>query len=67
MPPLVIPPGLPLERQWYLYNKIREFCPDEAKDIACPLPSQPLYLLLFSICQYLVLKPHKYIQDGYLP
>ena len=42
MPPLINPPGLPLERQWYLYNKIREFCPDEAKDIVCPLPSQPL-------------------------
>ena len=42
MPPSIKPPGLPLERQWYLYNKIREFCPDEAKDIVCPLPSQPL-------------------------
>ena len=42
MPPLIVPPGLPLERQWYLYNKIREFCPDEVKDIVCPLPSHPL-------------------------
>jgi len=42
MPPMIDPPGLPLERQWYLYNKIREFCPDEAKDIVCPLPSQSL-------------------------
>ena len=36
MPPLIVPPGLPLERQWYLHNKIREFCPDEAKDMYAP-------------------------------
>lgn len=42
MPPLIDPPGLPLERQWYLYNKIREFCPDEAKDLVCPKPSHTL-------------------------
>ena len=42
MPPPLIPPGLPLERQWYLNTKIREFCPDEAKDIVCPLPTQQL-------------------------
>ena len=42
MPPLIVPPGLPLERQWYLHNKIREFCPDEAKDIVYPLPAQAL-------------------------
>ena len=42
LPPIIHPPGLPLERQWYLYNKIREFCPDEAKDLACPLPTQPI-------------------------
>ena len=42
MPPLITPPGLSLERQWYLYSKIREFCPDQAKDLVCPMPSQPL-------------------------
>ena len=42
LPPIIHPPGLPLERQWYLYNKIRDFCPDEAKDLACPLPTQPI-------------------------
>jgi len=42
MPDVIAPPGLPLERQWYLYNKIREFCPDEDKDIVCPKPSTPL-------------------------
>ena len=34
--------GLTLEREWYLYNKIREFCPDNTKDIVCPLPKCPL-------------------------
>ena len=42
MPPVIKPQGLSLERQWYLYNKIREFCADEAKDVVCPLPSRPL-------------------------
>lgn len=36
------PPGLPLERQWYLHNKIREFVRPEAQDITCPLPKNPL-------------------------
>ena len=42
LPPIINPPGLSLDRQWYLYNKIREFCPDEAKDLVCPLPAQSL-------------------------
>ena len=42
LPPRIIPPGLTLERQWYLYQKIREFCPDDMKDIVCPQPSVPL-------------------------
>ena len=42
LPAVITPPGLPLERQWYLYNKIREFCPDSTKDLVCPLPSEPL-------------------------
>ena len=31
--------GLSLERQWYLYDSIRQFCPDKDKDITCPLPA----------------------------
>ncbi|XP_060806083.1 uncharacterized protein LOC132902979 [Amyelois transitella] len=27
-----------IERQWYLYNKIREFVEEESKDILCPKP-----------------------------
>lgn len=43
LPPQIIPPGLTLERQWYLYQKIREFCPDDVKDIVCPEPSTSLH------------------------
>lgn len=42
LPEQIIPPGLSLERQWYLYNKIHDFCPDNVKDIVCPQPSTPL-------------------------
>ena len=42
VPERIIPTGLSLERQWYLYQKIRDFCPDYAKDIVCPQPSTPL-------------------------
>ena len=44
LPPTITPSGLPLQRQWYLYHKIREFCPDDLKDITCPRPaSDPLH------------------------
>ena len=39
LPPLVSPIGLSSERQWYLYDRIRQFCPDECKDLTCPYPS----------------------------
>ena len=40
--PAVIPPrGLSTERQWYLYEQIRPFCPDDDKDYVCPLPLVP--------------------------
>jgi len=39
LPSIINPPGLSLERQWYLFNKIREFCPEETKDLVCPKPS----------------------------
>ena len=37
-PQQIIPPGLSLERQRYLYEKIREFCPAECQDLVCPQP-----------------------------
>ena len=42
LPAVIDPPGLSLERQWYLHNKIREFCSEEARDLVCPQPSTPL-------------------------
>lgn len=38
LPQLISPSGLSLNRQWYLHNKIREYCPDEWKDLTCPEP-----------------------------
>ena len=40
-PNVIQPPGLSPELQWYLYERIRQFCPDNTKDIVCPLPSVP--------------------------
>ncbi|XP_051997723.1 uncharacterized protein LOC127654555 [Xyrauchen texanus] len=34
--PVLAPPGLKIDRQTYLYEKIRPFCADEARDITCP-------------------------------
>ena len=40
--PGVIPPkGLSPDRQWYLYEQIRPFCPPDDQDSVCPLPSVP--------------------------
>ena len=39
LPPVLPPAGLSLQRQWYLHDKIREFCPDNVKDITCPKPA----------------------------
>ena len=34
--------GLDIERQWYLYDKIRQLCHTNlSRDITCPKPSQP--------------------------
>ena len=40
--PDVIPPkGLNPDRQWYLYEQIRPFCPPNDQDTTCPLPTVP--------------------------
>ena len=40
--PDVIPPkGLNPDRQWYLYEQIRPFCPPSDQDTTCPLPTVP--------------------------
>jgi len=36
----IIPPGLPLQRQWYLFNQIREFVKDHLQDVVCPRPAE---------------------------
>ena len=36
LPQVVTPAGLSKERQQYLYEKIREFCPEYARDLVCP-------------------------------
>ena len=41
LPQQLSPPGLSLERQYYLYDKIREFCPEYCQDAVCPKPQQP--------------------------
>lgn len=40
-PDQITPKGLSIERQWYLYEKIREFCPEVARDLTCPEPDVP--------------------------
>lgn len=41
MPTIIPPEGLSSQRQWYLYENIREFCKDECKDLVCPKPDVP--------------------------
>ena len=40
-PSLVLPKGLSVERQWYLFDSIRQFCAEEDRDVTCPEPSIP--------------------------
>ena len=41
LPPRIEPRGLTNERQWYLYESIREYCSVESRDQVCPLPRSP--------------------------
>ena len=41
LPPVISPRGLSPERQWYLFDKIREYCRLQLQDITCPLPDVP--------------------------
>ena len=40
-PDTIIPPGLSLQRRWYLHDKIRDYCTPETKDLVCPRPDSP--------------------------
>ena len=42
LPQLIDPTGLSLERQWYLYNNISEYCTELTRDKVCPKPSAPV-------------------------
>jgi len=39
LPSVLAPPGLSADRQLYLYEKIREFCPAEKRDSVCSRPA----------------------------
>lgn len=41
LPTIVTSNGLSAERQWYLFEKIREYCPHDSRDRTCPLPTVP--------------------------
>ena len=41
MPAACLSPGLSLQRQWYLWDNIRDFCREDAKDVSCPRPAEP--------------------------
>ena len=41
LPSKVVPKGLSSERQWYLFEKIRPFCPLDDQDLTCPEPTIP--------------------------
>ncbi len=38
LPEVITPAGLSAQRQWYLHDKIREFCPVADRDVTCPVP-----------------------------
>ena len=41
LPTKILPNGLSLERQWYLYEQIRTHIPrKQEKDMTCPKPNQ---------------------------
>ena len=42
LPNPVVPAGLSVERQWYLYNTIAEYCPETVRERVCPKPNTPL-------------------------
>jgi len=47
-PAELAPPGLPFDRQWYLYQKIREFVSSSAQDTTCPKPESPIETAIVS-------------------
>ena len=42
-PPSITPAGLSLERRKYLYDRIREYCREDTKELVCPNPNAPTH------------------------
>ena len=42
-PPSIAPQGLSLERQKFLFDKIREYCRGDVRDLVCPDPAAPTH------------------------
>lgn len=40
-PEQIVPDGLSVDRQKYLYSEIRQFCRPGTKDLVCPIPEDP--------------------------
>ena len=49
LPPIIPPSGLSLERQQYLFQKIREYCP-EVRDVVCFINSRCYTHIQFHRC-----------------
>ena len=58
LPNLITPVGLSTDRQWYLYNKIREYCSDTTKDLVCPYPGPGEHPPSPSLCSLAPPSPH---------
>ena len=52
LPMIIKPPGLSKERQTYLYEKIREFCPDQHRDKVCPNPDTFIPAASTGLCSH---------------
>ena len=52
LPAVIPPPGLTIERQWYLHDHIRAYCSESTRDIVCPdRPHLPLGALQMVMAQ----------------
>ncbi len=44
MPEPTVNKGIPLDRQWYLFEKVRPYCPGETADLVCPGLTSPIFV-----------------------
>ena len=76
LPPQITPSGLSLDRQWYLYQQILQFCDEEFQDITCPEPEMqkrsrtqdedesPLAKRSKRLCSYCRMADHTKTKEG---